>query len=271
MTRALLPVAADVAARLAGTPLVSMLDVDGTLAPIAPRPEDAAVPPDTRRLLAALATHIGVTVAFVSGRAAADVERLAGVRGAWIVGNHGFEVLRPDGTPLADASLGTAHAAIAAAVREISDAVQSTPGVLVEDKHWTASVHFRLAAPSIAPSLRDIVRQAADGHGLRVMEGKKVLEIRPNRDVNKGTAALQLAREILGERPGSVLYIGDDATDEDAFASLRAQMPAAVTARVTHDDAARTAAEFALEDTSAVAEFLRWLAAERGASAPGES
>ena len=271
MTRALLPVAADVAARLAGTPLVSMLDVDGTLAPIAPRPDDAAVPPDTRRLLAALATHLGVTVAFVSGRAAADVERLTGVRGAWIVGNHGFEILRPDGTPLTDAALGSARGAIAAAVHEISEAVRSTPGVLIEDKHWTASVHFRLAAPSVAPSLRDIVRQAADRHGLRVMEGKKVLEIRPNRDVSKGTAALQLAREILGERPGSVLYIGDDATDEDAFASLRAQMPSAVTARVTHDDAARTAAEFELEDTRAVSEFLRWLAAERGVPALGAS
>ena len=271
MTRALLPVAADVAARLAGTPLVSMLDVDGTLAPIAPRPDDAAVPPDTRRLLAALATHLGVTVAFVSGRAAADVERLTGVRGAWIVGNHGFEILRPDGTPLTDAALGSARGAIAAAVHEISEAVRSTPGVLIEDKHWTASVHFRLAAPSVAPSLRDIVRQAADRHGLRVMEGKKVLEIRPNRDVSKGTAALQLAREILGERPGSVLYIGDDATDEDAFASLRAQMPSAVTARVTHDDAARTAAEFELEDTRAVSDFLRWLAAERGVPALGAS
>lgn len=271
MTRALLPVAADVAARLAGTPLVSMLDVDGTLAPIAPRPDDAAVPPDTRRLLAALATHLGVTVAFVSGRAAADVERLTGVRGAWIVGNHGFEILRPDGTPLTDAALGSARGAIAAAVHEISEAVRSTPGVLIEDKRWTASVHFRLAAPSVAPSLRDIVRQAADRHGLRVMEGKKVLEIRPNRDVSKGTAALQLAREILGERPGSVLYIGDDATDEDAFASLRAQMPSAVTARVTHDDAARTAAEFELEDTRAVSDFLRWLAAERGVPALGAS
>lgn len=269
MTRALLPVAADVAARLAGTPLVSMLDVDGTLAPIAPRPDDAAVPADTKRLLAALATHPGVTVAFVSGRAAADVERLAGVRGAWIVGNHGFEIVRPDGTPMTDASSGTARDAIAAALHAISETVQSMPGVIIEDKHWTASVHFRLAAQSVAPVLREIVQRAADGRGLRVMEGKKVLEIRPNRDVNKGTAALQLAREILGQRPGSVLYVGDDATDEDAFASLRAQMPAAVTARVTHHDAARTAAEFELDDTSAVAELLRWLAAERGVRAPG--
>ena len=263
MTRALLPVAADVSARLAGTPLVSMLDVDGTLAPIAPRPDDAAVPPETKRLLAALATRPGVTIAFVSGRAAADVERLAGVRGAWIVGNHGFEILRPDGTPLTEASLGTARDAIAAALREITDAVASMPGVLIEDKHWTVSVHFRLASPTVAPALREAVRRAADRHGLRVMEGKKVLEIRPDQDVNKGTAALQLTREVFAGRQGSVLYVGDDATDEDAFASLRAAMPMAVTARVTHDEAARTAAEFALDDTNAVAEFLGWLAAER--------
>ena len=269
MTRALLPVAADVAARLTGTPLVSMLDVDGTLAPIAPRPDDAAVPPDTKRLLAALATHPGVTVAFVSGRAAADVERLAGVRGAWVVGNHGFEILRPDGTPMTDESLGTARDAIAAALREIAEAIVSMPGVLIEDKHWTASVHFRLAAPSVWSALRQAVQRAAGRHGLRVTEGKKVLEIRPNRDVNKGTAALALTREILAGRDGSVLYLGDDATDEDAFASLRAQMPAAVTARVTHDDATHSAAEFALDDTSAVAEFLGWLAAERGIRAPG--
>lgn len=269
MTRALLPVAADVAARLAGTPLVSMLDVDGTLAPIAPRPDDAAVPPETKRLLAALATHPGVTVAFVSGRAAADVERLAGVRGAWVVGNHGFEILRPDGTPMTDASLGTAREAIAAALRDIADAILAMPGVLIEDKHWTASVHYRLAAPSVAPVLREVVERAAERQGLRVMEGKKVLEIRPNRDVNKGTATLELTREILGGRHGSVLYVGDDATDEDAFATLRTEMPAAVTARVTHDDAARTAAEFALDDTSAVAEFLGWLAAKRGIRVPG--
>ena len=269
MTRALLPVAADVAARLAGTPLVSMLDVDGTLAPIAPRPDDAAVPPETKRLLAALAAHPGVTIAFVSGRAAADVERLAGVRGAWVVGNHGFEILRPDGSPMTNASLGTAREAIAAALRDIADAILAMPGVLIEDKYWTASVHFRLAAPSVAPVLREAVQRAAVAQGLRVMEGKKVLEIRPNRDVNKGTAVLEVTREILGGRQGSVLYVGDDATDEDAFASLRAQMPAAVTARVTHDDAKRTSAEFALDDTTAVTEFLGWLAAERGIRAPG--
>lgn len=271
MTRPLLPVAADVAARLSGSPLLSMLDIDGTLAPIAPRPEDAAVPNETRRLLAALAAHPGVTVAFVSGRAAADVTRLAGVRGTWIIGNHGFEVLRPDGRVVAGAALGDARGAIEAALQSIAATAASMPGVIVEDKRWTASVHFRLAAPSVAGPLRAAVRAAADAHGLRVLEGKKVLELRPNADVNKGTAALRLTHEIIGDGPGAVLYVGDDATDEDAFARLRAEIPAAVTARVGHDGHAHTSAEFSLDDTAAVAQFLDWIATARGIAARGES
>jgi trehalose-phosphatase len=99
------------------------------------------------------------------------------------------------------------------------------------------------------------------------MEGKKVFEIRPNEDVNKGTVALRLMRELANDG-AAVVYLGDDATDEDAFASLRASAPAAVTARVTNDDGTRTAAEFSLEDTNAVTRFLKWLAAQRGIRAP---
>lgn len=270
MTRPLLPVAADVAARLAGTPLLLMLDVDGTLAPIAPRPNDAAVPPGTKRVVAALAAHPDVTVAFVSGRAASDVARIAGVAGAWVVGNHGFEIVRPDGSPLGGESLGNAREAVAAALRDVARLAVSMPGVLIEDKRWTASVHFRLADASVAPALRDAVDRAASEHGLRVMEGKKVFEIRPNEDVNKGTVALRLARDLAPGGRGAVVYLGDDATDEDAFASLRAAVPAAVTARVTNDDGARTAAEFSLENTAAVTQFLSWLAGRRGIGADSE-
>ncbi|HKV49821.1 MAG TPA: trehalose-phosphatase [Gemmatimonadaceae bacterium] len=268
MTRPLLPVTADVATRLAGAPLLLMLDVDGTLAPIAPRPEDAAVPPDTRRVVEQLAAHPRVTVAFVSGRAASDVARLTGVPGAWVVGNHGFEIVRPDGLALDPGPLGGTRDAVAGALREIAQVVSATPGALVEDKRWTASVHFRLADAKATPALRAAIDGAAARHGLRVMEGKKVFEIRPNEDVNKGTVALRLTRELANGGNGAVVYLGDDATDEDAFASLRASAPAAITARVTNDDGARTAAEFSLEDTNAVTRFLSWLAAERGVSAP---
>jgi trehalose-phosphatase len=267
VTRPLLPVAADVATRLDGTPLLLMLDVDGTLAPIAPRPDDAVVPPNTKRMVAALAAHPDITVAFVSGRAASDVARIAGVVGAWVVGNHGFEIVRPDGTALGGESLGDARAAVAAALRDVARVAASMPGVLIEDKRWTASVHFRLADASVAPALRDTVDRAASAHGLRVMEGKKVFEIRPNEDVNKGTVALRLARDLVPRGRGAVAYLGDDATDEDAFTSLRAAVPAAVTARVANDDGARTAAEFSLENTAAVAQFLAWLAVRRGIGA----
>lgn len=267
MTRPLLPVAADVAARLAGTPLLLMLDVDGTLAPIAPRPDDAVVPPDTKRVVAALAAHPDVTVAFVSGRAASDVARIAGVDAAWVAGNHGFEVVRPDGSLLDGGALGTARDAVAGALREIAGTAASMAGVLIEDKRWTASVHFRLADPSVAPALRAAVDAAASRHGLRVMEGKKVFEIRPNENVNKGTVALRLTRELVQGGRGAVVYVGDDATDEDAFTSLRASVPAAVTARVTNDDGVRTAAEFSLENTAAVTQFLAWLAVRRGIGA----
>lgn len=268
MTRPLLPVAADVAERLARTPLLLMLDVDGTLAPIAPRPADARVPPKTKRLVAALAAHPDITVAFVSGRAASDVARIAGVAGAWVVGNHGFEILRPDGSPLDGTALGDARDAVAAALREIVDVAAPIPGVLIEDKRWTASVHFRLAHASAGAELRAAVERAASHHGLRVMEGKKVFEIRPNEDVSKGTVSVRLARELVPAGRGAVVYLGDDATDEDAFTSLRASVAGAVTARVTNGDGARTDAEFSLDDTAAVAGFLEWLTVARHVGAP---
>jgi len=84
--------------RLDGSPLVLLLDVDGTLAPIAPRPEDAEVPAATRRVLEALVARPGVHVVVVSGRSAADARRLVGVPGTWTIGNHGIETIVPDGT-----------------------------------------------------------------------------------------------------------------------------------------------------------------------------
>ena len=85
------------AARLAGRPLLLLLDVDGTLAPIAPHPTLAHVPDNTRRLIAALAATPGVTVVLVSGRAAPDAKRLVGVERVWTVGNHGAEIIAPNG------------------------------------------------------------------------------------------------------------------------------------------------------------------------------
>jgi len=247
--------AAAVAERLTGRPLVLMLDVDGTLAPIAPRPEAAAVPPETRRAVAALAARDDVRVALVSGRAAADARRMVGVSNLWVAGNHGAETVGPEGESSVDPQVAPYGVAIAQAARTLSALVAPVPGVLVEDKTWTLSVHYRLADPAVVPRLKGMIDSVASQLGLRVTEGKCVYEVRPPVHVNKGTAVLTLARRLGGlDDASGLLFAGDDATDEDAFRLLRAHLPAAVTIKV--GAAAATAAEFTVSDTDAVRELL---------------
>nr|MBA3891979.1 trehalose-phosphatase [Gemmatimonadaceae bacterium] len=100
--------------RLDASPLIVLLDVDGTLSPIAPTPGAAFVPAATRMSVERLAAAPGVHVSLVSGRAAADARQLVGATGVWAVGNHGFERIAPDGSLEADATMAPWQARIAA-------------------------------------------------------------------------------------------------------------------------------------------------------------
>jgi trehalose-phosphatase len=114
----------------------------------------------------------------------------------------------------------------------------------------------------VIPRLRASLEAIADQYGLRLTEGKGVLELRPPVEHDKGTAVLALARRLGGLVPGtSVIFAGDDQTDEDAFRTLRRHNPDAVTVRVAEDDVP-TAAEFRLPDPEAVRRFLEWLVVE---------
>jgi trehalose 6-phosphate phosphatase len=254
----------ELAARIDGTPLVLMLDVDGTLAPIAARPSDAAVPPETRRVVAALAARDGVRVALVSGRAAADARRMVSASNVWVIGNHGFEMVSPDGEEEVEPELAAMRPAVAQASRRIAALVAPVPGVLLEDKGWTLSVHYRLADPAIVPRLVQSVEQVAIALGLRVTRGKMVLEVRPTARVDKGTAVLRLSAMLGGlNNGGAVVFIGDDNTDEDAFRALRLRSSQAITVRVTHGTDTPTAAEFTVEGPAAVRSFLEWVLERR--------
>lgn len=286
MTTELLPITGPVAERLDESPLAIMLDVDGTLAPIAPRPRDALVPLETRRTIAALTTLPGVRVALVSGRAAADARRMVGVANVWVIGNHGFEVVSPEGEEWEQPELLPWRSAVARAARRIGVLVAPVPGVLLEDKGWTLSVHYRLADPQVVPRLVETVTQAAEPLGLRVMHGKMLVEVRPDARVDKGTAVIRLATELGalpglgsgrpgvesdaadgggggGEMGGSALFVGDDNTDEDAFRALRTRSRRVVTVRVMHDEDVATAAEFSVRDPADVRLLLEWLLERR--------
>jgi trehalose 6-phosphate phosphatase len=240
-----------------------MLDIDGTLAPLQPRPEDAFVPEPTRQAIIALADTPDVHVALVTGRAAADGRRLADIDGAWLIGNHGIEAISPTGEAVVDANAAPYQDYISAAVEELAALVGPIPGVRVEDKIWTLSVHYRLADPTIEPRLRETMDEVAHKHGLRLVRGKKIFELRPPIHVHKGTAVVELSRLIAGpDLAASLFYAGDDRTDEDAFRALRSTAPHAVTVRVggsVDDQTAATAAEFTVPDEEALRELLEWL------------
>lgn len=254
----------EIEARLKGTPLTVMLDVDGTLAPIVSRAEDAAVAPLTRAVLERLVATKGVHVILVSGRAASDANGIVGVSGLWTVGNHGFEVVTPAGELETDPDLADQSAAITQAARELEPIVAAVAGAKLENKRWTLSVHYRLVARDAVAPLRAAVERVALGLRLRMTDGKEIVEVRPIAHVDKGTTVVMLG-ERLGafEDGGSIVFIGDDRTDEDAFRSLRARSPRAVTIRVDESGEEETAAELRVRDPAAVHDFLERLAASR--------
>jgi trehalose-phosphatase len=254
----------DIEARLGGSPLVVMLDVDGTLAPIVARPEDAAVTPATRALLEKLVAMPNVYLVLVSGRAASDANAIVRVPGVWTIGNHGFEIVSPNGELETDPDLADQSAAIAQAARELEPIVARVTGAKLENKRWTLSVHYRLAARDAVPPLRAEVERIAMGLRLRMTDGKEIVEVRPVANIHKGTAVILLGERLHAfDENASVVFVGDDRTDEDAFRSLRARFPRAVTIRVDESGEDTTAAEIRLRDPAAVHEFLEWLAERR--------
>jgi trehalose 6-phosphate phosphatase len=261
------PSAAVMRPRLSRSPLILMLDIDGTLAPLQSRPEEAFVPEPTRQAVVALAERPDVYIALVTGRAAVDGRRLASIDGAWVIGNHGIEAISPTGEAVVDASAAPYRDDIATAVEELSAVLGTIPGVRVEDKVWTLSVHYRLADPAVEPRLRETMDEIAHKHGLRLIRGKKIFELRPPIHVHKGTAVLELSRLLAGpELAASLFYAGDDRTDEDAFRTLRSSAPHAVTVRVggsIDDQTAATAAEFTVPNEEALRALLEWLATLR--------
>ena len=190
-------------ARLAGHPeqAAILLDVDGTLAPIVHRPEDARVPERTRDALVRLAARYRL-VACLSGRPGADAARVVGVDGVRYVGEHGLE-LEPDAEVWAERLVAFAR---------------STSWPHEEGKRLSLSFHYREAEDEGAARAQlDVVAGRALDEGLRPRWGRKVLEVRPPVDADKGTAVRRLLAEAGVQR---ALYAGDDATDVDAFGGL---------------------------------------------------
>lgn len=194
-------------------------DIDGTLAPIVARAADAEVPAQTRDLLGSLAERYAL-VGCVSGRRAAEARALAGRDDLVYIGNHGFERLLAGSNEAAPDPALRGHETAAAEFLEHLDAGNlERAGLRFEDKGPIRALHWRGADDEAAAEARarEIAMDAVE-RNLVAHWGRKVLEIRPSVELNKGTALA----ELLEERGiAHALYGGDDRTDVDAFRKLR--------------------------------------------------
>ena len=180
-----------------------LLDVDGTLAPIVSRPEDARVPDETRALLRELAARYAL-VACVSGRSSTDARRIVGVEELLYVGTHGLE-LAPGAAVWRDQI-------------ERFAATVDWPVQWIEDKGLSLSLHYRQSPePEQSRLALERIAEAAEEVGLHSRFGRMMLEILPPIEADKGSAIRALLDERGLER---ALYAGDDTTDLDAFRAL---------------------------------------------------
>jgi trehalose 6-phosphate phosphatase len=244
----------EIAARLAGRRLALFLDYDGTLSPIAPRPELATLPAATREVLARLAERLPVAV--LSGRGREDVAALVGLPELVYAGSHGFDIAGPGLRYELDETI---PRTIAAAARRLETDLAGTPGVLVEPKRFAVAVHYRLVADADLPKVEAAVDTVRRHHPeLKKTHGKKVFELRPAIDWDKGKALEWLLDRLTaagGEpEPSSYLpiYLGDDDTDEDAFRAVAGNGIGILVA----DEPRPTAASYRLRDPQAAREWL---------------
>lgn len=237
------PGGADVLAELAslGHALLAF-DYDGTLAPIAQGPTAAGMRRSTGALFR---TVCGLyPTAVISGRGRADVAgRLLGATPKFVIGNHGLE---PEGTPFEK------HPQVDGARAVLSPLVPAFPGLELEDKRLSLSVHYRHAVPKAEAKAAVEAVLTSLGGAVRVMAGLDVFNVLPPEGPTKGEALLGLVTSEGAER---ALFAGDDTTDEDVF-----RLPPSsglVTVRV--GEAQDSAAGFFLRTQGEIDELLRRL------------
>jgi len=239
------------------------LDFDGTVSPIAETPLLAEIDPEIREIIGHLAAREDVHVSIVSGRSIDDVRTRAGVAGVIYAGNHGLEI-ESDTVCFREPQAESLRLELRALILQLELALSGTDGTLIEQKGLSASVHYRQVNEALREWVRHTVQQTVErSRSFSCRDGKMVVEVRPAIDWHKGHAVQWILDRVLP--PGALpIYIGDDATDEDAFFLVAD----GITIRV--GEAAESYAAYSAPDLDAVRNFLSKLGelrsnAEKGA------
>lgn len=236
----------------ANATLFLLLDFDGTLTPIVERPEDADIALETRKLLEKLAEKPTCKLGIVSGRRLDDVRSRVGLEGIYYAGNHGLEMVGP-GLNYRHQEAERLVDAIHSIAKKLQEDLNSIEGVIVEYKVLTLSVHYRLTPlEKIGVVEEKVFKEVSRWQKIEVSKGKKVLEVKPQVNWNKGKVAEFLIREVAPE--SLPIYIGDDKTDEDAFLQLKDGITVLVAETPT-----QTNAKYYLRNPKEVQDFIERL------------
>lgn len=241
------------------------MDYDGTLTPIVARPETAVLSSQAKDILKQISHHSLFKLAIISGRSLSVIKALVGLKNIAYVGNHGLEIECPLCHCQAQGreEISFTHPIakeIEPVLRKLEQSLRERlvgiGGVLIENKGLTLSIHYRLAKETAVKRIKKLLLEAIEyGEArdkLQVTEGKKVLEVRPLVEWNKGKAIERLL-EIYG-MPGSLpIFAGDDVTDEDGFRVLQTVGGISV---FVGDDKVSSAADYYLDSPEQLYDWL---------------
>lgn len=242
-----------------------LLDYDGTLTPIVDDPAAAHLSLTMRQVVHTLVRHRRYKVALVSGRSLTDLRTRVDDAQLYLAGNHGLEITGP-GITYCHPQAMQLRPRLAELAQALRHELKAIPGVWVEDKGLTLTVHVRrvqaASVPTVQQQVLHLVRPALAGRLLTLRTGKAVLEIRPAVTWGKGEAVRWLVERMQRDMPmarGCTMYIGDDETDEDAFQALSTAGLGIVVGCERH----HSAASYAVVSTEEVEQFLTVLSTLR--------
>ncbi|OIO75040.1 MAG: trehalose-phosphatase [Elusimicrobia bacterium CG1_02_37_114] len=234
--------------------ILLFLDYDGTLTPIVSKPEAAVLSHRTKKILKILSNDCRFILVVITGRSVSDIKKLVGINRIIYIGNHGFEIKLPGKDIL---SPGDTKKLMKEVSADIKCRIKNVMGAYLEDKGLTLSLHWRNVDKADNTNLRKITRGIKEDYSsrLRFIKGKKVLNLVPLSGIDKGKIVNALLTQTVSTRNNvSIVYIGDDVTDEYAFRELKGK---GITIRVGRN--IKSSARYYLNNTGEVYKFLYFL------------
>ena len=232
-----------------------LLDYDGTIAPIKRHHNLAVLPKQTKKIIEQISRHKNIKVAIVSGRSLSYIRQAVNINNLLYVANHGYQIYYKNKTWTHPFTKRT-KTILKKLIPILSKALSFTKGISIEDKGLTLSVHYRNVRRKNLNEILKIIKNVI--HPLQniiiLTTGKKVVEVRPNVQWDKGHAVLKILKLMKATNKSTIIYIGDDKTDEDAFKQLAEN---AFTIRVRKNKSSY--AKFYVNSTSDVIKLLSFI------------